>query len=63
MDAVIFIIVALIWTVKMSDTKSNDEIKTVKDYAPEDTTRVAKINDSFYEDPDAFMEIAHALGF
>ena len=63
MDAIIFIIVALIWTLRLEQPKANEEIKSVKDYAPEDTTRVTKLNDAFYEDPDAFMEIAHALGF
>lgn len=63
MDAVIFITFALILTVMQKDVKANKDIKTVKDYMPEDTTRTAKLNDSFYEDEDAFMEIAHALGF
>ena len=63
MDAVIFITFALILTVMQKDVKDNKDIKTVKDYMPEDTTRTAKLNDSFYEDVDAFMEIAHALGF
>lgn len=63
MDAVIFITFALILTVMQKDVKDNKDIKTVKDYMPEDTTRTAKLNDSFYEDEDAFMEIAHALGF
>lgn len=63
MDAVIFITFALILTVMQKDIKDNKDIKTVKDYMPEDTTRTAKLNDSFYEDEDAFMEIAHALGF
>lgn len=60
MDAVIFITFALILTVMQKDVK---DIKTVKDYMPEDTTRTAKLNANFYEDEDAFMEIAHALGF
>ena len=63
MDAVIFITFALILTVIQKDVKDNKDIKTVNDYMPEDTTRTAKLNDSFYEDEDAFMEIAHALGF
>lgn len=63
MDAIVFIFVALLWTLRLEKPQSNSEIKTVKDYAPEDTTRVTKLNEDFYEDPDAFMEIAHALGF
>lgn len=62
MDAVLFTGVAVVLVV-MQMYKPDDASSSSKDIVVEDVTRVAKLNDSFYEDPDAFSEIAHALGF
>lgn len=61
MDAVLFIGFALFLTISMVFfDKGDPEAITVK---PEDTTREAKLNDAFYEDPNAFSLIINALGF
>ena len=62
MDAVLFTGIAVVLVV-MQMYKPDDASSSSKDIVVEDATRVAKLNDSFYEDPDAFSEIAHALGF
>lgn len=62
MDAVLFTGIAVVLVV-MQMYKPDDASSSSKDIIVEDVTRVAKLNDSFYEDPDAFSEIAHALGF
>ena len=62
MDAVLFTGIAVVLVV-MQMYKPDDASSNSKDIVVEDVTRVAKLNDSFYEDPDAFSEIAHALGF
>lgn len=62
MDAVLFTGIAVVLVV-MQMYKPDDASSSSKDIVIEDVTRVAKLNDSFYEDPDAFSEIAHALGF
>lgn len=62
MDAVLFTGIAVVLVV-MQMYKPDDASSSSKDIVVEDVTRVAKLNDSFYEDPDAFSEIAHALGF
>lgn len=62
MDAVIFIGICLYIVVRQVNL-SSDTDDTFETMEAEDTTRVAKLNDAFYEDPDAFMDIAHALGF
>lgn len=61
MDAVLFIGFALFLTISMVFyDKGDTESLTVK---PEDMTREAKLNDAFYEDPNAFSLIINALGF
>ena len=62
MDAVLFTGIAVVLVV-MQMYKPDEASSSSKDIVVEDVTRVAKLNDSFYEDPDAFSEIAHALGF
>lgn len=62
MDAVLFTGIAVVLVV-MQMYKPDDASSSSKNIVVEDVTRVAKLNDSFYEDPDAFSEIAHALGF
>ena len=65
MDAVIFISITLFLVIAQLNAPATTVASETDaaDFQPEDTTRTAKINDSYYEDPDAFMEIAHALGF
>lgn len=62
MDAVIFICICLFFVIRqMNEGESNE---TALDHIQkEDVTRTAKLNDNFYEDENAFMDIAHALGF
>lgn len=62
MDAVIFICICLFFVVKELQTADTNET-VIENIQKEDTARVAKLNESFYEDTDAFMDIAHALGF
>lgn len=64
MDAVIFGIIAVIMTM-LSIYKPDSETSgpVLDNLVPEDTTRTTKLNESFYEDPNAFSEISSALGF
>lgn len=62
MDAVIFITIALV-LFAMQVMQPNKTSENGVEYFVEDVTREAKLNDSFYEDEDAFSEIIHALGF
>lgn len=62
MDAVIFISIALVmFTMQVLHPKASAEDS--EEYIAEDVTREAKLNETFYEDEDAFSEIIHALGF
>ena len=64
MDAVIFGIVAVVLTFKILYGPEQEEASSnSNNFIPEDTTRTTKLNDSFYEDPNAFTEISSALGF
>ena len=64
MDAVVFLLLSVViaWRVMEGGDVEVGKSKVVVE--PEDTiNRTAKLNDTFYEDPNAFMEIASALGF
>lgn len=65
MDAVIFISITLFLVIAQLNAPATAVASQADatDFQPEDVTRTAKINELYYEDPDAFMEIAHALGF
>lgn len=64
MDALLFMILALILTLKVVLGKPEDSSNPeIIETASEDTNRVAKLNETFYEDPEAFCDIIHALGF
>ena len=65
MDAFLFMILALVLVIKEVLKPSSDESSTELSEAESitNTERVAKLNDMYYEDPDAFSEIIHALGF
>lgn len=64
MDAVIFILIAIFLIAKPDNVMSSNG-STAENVAiePEDMTRVGKLNDAFYHDEDAFMVLAHSLGF
>lgn len=61
MDMVIFLLISVYIVYTHMGKPSSEGIKTKIE--KEDTTRVAKLNPDFYEDDDAFMDIAHELGF
>ena len=64
MDAVIFLILSVILAWKILDSPDAVDTSSKTVIEPEDTTnRVAKLNETFYEDDNAFMELANALGF
>lgn len=68
MDALIFMCIAIVMTIKVLH-ESDDEVSTANtDGCAElnqeaQKERVAKLNESFYEDTNAFSEIINALGF
>ena len=67
MDAFIVILLALTIllfdkTPVVDDEDENfDRSSSIKSVKYEE--REMKLNDNYYDDPDAFMEMAHALGF
>lgn len=61
MDAVIFIVLALIFVLRVE--KSGEPENTDVQFTPENTNRKIGSNELLYEDTEAFYEIAHALGF
>lgn len=63
MDAVIFIVLAIVFVfmdMKHEPVTIDDE---VTESLTEDNKRVAKLNDAYYDDPNAFSIIINALGF
>lgn len=62
MDAIIFIMIALVLVIRADRVPESEAAKTVE-YVAEDTQRTTMLNETFYEDKEAFYEIAHALGF
>lgn len=60
MDAVVVIVVALIFILRL---EKSGEPETPDVLTPEDTSRKIGNNELLYEDAEAFYEIAHALGF
>lgn len=61
MDAVLFITLAVVLVfMQYNKPEETDEFDKIKS---EDITREARLNESYYEDPNAFCEIANALGF
>lgn len=61
MDAVVFIVICLIYV--LTGVQDAPTAEVAADTVVEDTTRVAKLNDTMFDDPDAFMDLAHNLGF
>ena len=60
MDGLVFIIIALVFVFKDMNTATVD---VNEEQVVEDTTRVAKLNETYYDDQHAFSEIINALGF
>lgn len=63
MDALLFMIIALVLVVRQVNDLYEDTGDNAAETITEDVAREAKLNETFYEDPDAFSEIIHALGF
>lgn len=64
MDAIVFITLALILAVRPKPAKDVIVGGTrITHVEAEDVTREAKLNDSYYEDPNAFSEMINELGF
>ncbi len=61
MDAAIILIFALFTLFKV--TVSVPAAQPAPDIEVDDVKRVAKVNDSYYNDPKAFTSISRALGF
>lgn len=62
MDGLIFIIIAIV--VVVLDGRSTVDDGKVEESAYEVTeSRVTKLNESFYDDPNAFSTLIKALGF
>lgn len=61
MDAVVFIILALILVLKPEPHHTTVEGQVEANV--EDVTREAKLNPSFYNDENAFSEMINELGF
>lgn len=66
MDAVVFLVIALVFTyynLKDTDTVETVNTATLENESEVNVNRVAKVNDTYYEDLNAFSEIINALGF
>lgn len=63
MDAVIFILLAVFIAYKSLESEAVKQKEEASVTEIEDVTREAKLNDMFYEDPNAFTEISSILGF
>lgn len=65
MDAILILVGALgyfIYLIKQDDVKTSVTASQPAELM-EDTPRTAKLNEAFYEDPNAFTEISSVLGF
>lgn len=69
MDAVVFISIALFYVWKVISTDEQDirqqteESADVQEVVTDNSTRVAKLNDTYYKDENAFSAMINALGF
>ncbi len=63
MDALLFMVLALVRVLMVSKEEPKVRLDECIESESGVTERVAKLNDLFYEDEDAFSEIIHALGF
>lgn len=64
MDLVIFTLIAVVIVWRVLEAPEETVVGVKSEIVPEETVnRVAKLNEDFYDDPEAFMDIAHSLGF
>ena len=63
MDAVLFLGIAIVLTIMSLYKTDTNETGASTEIIKEDIERTAKLNDAYYEDAHAFLEIANALGF
>lgn len=63
MDGLLFIIMAIAFVILDSKSAVDDSSVDVEDAVYETGTRVTKLNEEFYDDPQAFSAIINALGF
>ena len=61
MDGLIFIIIATVFAVLDSKMTESDDTEVVEEVY--DSTRTTKLNEEFYDNPNAFSKIINALGF
>lgn len=63
MDGLIFIIMAIAFVILDSKTAVDDSSTVSEEPVYEQSTRVTKLNEEFYDDSQAFSTIINALGF
>lgn len=68
MDAVVFISLAIFYTWKIAFSNESEPETSISDgevaeAVTDNSNRVAKLNDTFYEDENAFSAMINALGF
>lgn len=63
MDALLFMVLALILTVRSVYGVNENTVEEVIEEQPVSADRQTKLNDTFTSEPEAFSEIIHALGF
>ena len=63
MDGLLFIIMAIVFVILDSKATVDDSSVSVEETVYETSTRVTKLNEEFYDDPQAFSKIINALGF
>ena len=61
MDAVIFIAFTLILTCKSLFSKEDSSSTNTEVVVEDTTTRTTKLNDAFYDDPEAFSDMIRGL--
>ena len=64
MDAVIVLVAALVVIfLNQRQVGDIDKAEAMDSYIEQSKTLETRLNDTYYEDQQAFMEIAHAMGF
>lgn len=63
MDGLIFIIIAIVFVALDGRAPAqNEEVNNEPEYESVET-RVTKVNENYYDDPNAFSKIINALGY
>lgn len=62
MDAIVFILIALVFVVNKTPVVSA-HVDIPEEVPVSNANRTARLNETFYRDEHAFCEIANALGF